>query len=1103
MAEPDQADAPAVAPPVVAVIVTCDAGPWLETALRALGRQDYPNFSVLVVDAGGREDPTARVAAVLPQAYVRRLPHRAGFGEACNEVLDLVEGASLYLFCHDDVAPDEDAVRLLVEEAFRSNAGIVTPKVVEWEQPERLLQVGLSADKTGVPSPLTERGELDQEQHDAVRDVFWAPGGCTLVRADLFATVGGFDPAMDLYGEDLDLSWRAQVAGARVVVAPAARVRHIEALTSGVRSGGGTALSVRDELRPLQLRHRLRAVLKNYGVVHLLRVVPQLLVLNIAEVVYGLLTGRRRTAAAIVGAWTWNLRRHADLRARRKQVRRTRAMSDSEVRRLQVRGSARFSAFVRGQIGGDERTRLLTVAGRDLSASFRDLRVPLLVWIGIGAVLLVGSRGLLTSRLPTVGEIVPFPDGPGTFLRLFVSGWRTTGLGSEGSAPAAFGFLGLAGVVLVGAMGLLQKLLVLGLVPVGIWGATRLARPLDSARARLVAGVIYAANPLPYNALARGRWGGLLAYAVAPFILARLLRASGLAPFGPRVLEPEPAFEDTPADEPELERVATPVVRRLPPLLPLDPIGPEIDWAAPVARERVEPEVHVPDWARAGRPARWHLPDHAVPLGILLAVVAALVPAIAPVTLLMAGGLFLGGLLAGSAAAMGRAAAAAAAALVVAAVLLFPWTLEFVLPGANWATFTGVDLPSARGLGLGALLRFETGPVGGAPLGWAIVLAATLPLVIGRGWRFSWAARLWTLSVTCWVVTWFGGRDWLPVPLPAPEVMLAPAAAALALAVALGVLAFEVDLSGFRFGVRQFAPAAAALAVVVAVLPLLGASTDGRWNLPEEDVGGLLSWMPAQQRNGAFRVLWVGDPEALPLQGWRLGPGLAYGTSRNGPPDATTLWPGSSEGATELIADAMRLAGSRRTTKLGHLLAPMAIRYVVVPGGGVAGTAAPPVADALGFQVDLRELQGDAELVVYENAAWAPARARMSQAATEASRGTGLASALGAELGGSQPVLPKSHSPFRITGALTDGDQVLLSEASSPRWQLSVGGRRADRRAAFGWANAFEVGRGGNATLKYRTSPARYVAIAVEAALWLAAIRALGSQRRRRREELA
>src|SRR5207245_52550 len=83
------------------------------------------------------------------------------------------------------------AGRLRVQVALRSSAAVVSAKLVGWEDPQRLLQVGMTADKSGAPSALVDRGELDQEQYDSVRDVFVAPGGCTLVRADLFATLGG------------------------------------------------------------------------------------------------------------------------------------------------------------------------------------------------------------------------------------------------------------------------------------------------------------------------------------------------------------------------------------------------------------------------------------------------------------------------------------------------------------------------------------------------------------------------------------------------------------------------------------------------------------------------------------------------------------------------------------------------------------------------------------------------------------------------------------------------------------------------------------------------------------------------------------------------
>ena len=162
---------------------------------------------------------------MLPEAHLRRLESNPGFATAADEVMAAVQGAAFYLFCHDDVRLDPDTVRLLVEEAYRSNAGVVGPKLVEWDNPRRLLAVGMGADRYGQPVHYVERGDLDQAQHDAVRDAFYVPGAATLVRSDLFEALDGYDPEMSVHGEDLDLCWRAHVAGARVIVAPAARVR--------------------------------------------------------------------------------------------------------------------------------------------------------------------------------------------------------------------------------------------------------------------------------------------------------------------------------------------------------------------------------------------------------------------------------------------------------------------------------------------------------------------------------------------------------------------------------------------------------------------------------------------------------------------------------------------------------------------------------------------------------------------------------------------------------------------------------------------------------------------------------------------------------------
>ena len=1016
------------APPVVAVVVTCNPGPWLEETLLALGSQDYPNLSVLVIDSASTEDPTPRVASVLPGAYVRRLAERVGFSRAANEVLAIVEGASHYLFCHDDVAPEPDTISVLVEEAFRSNAGIVCPKLVDWASPDRLLAVGQSADKTGVLADIVDRGELDQEQHDSVRDVFCAPGGCVLVRADLFAGLRGYDTDVDMLGEDLNLSWRSQVIGGRVVVAPAVRVRHLESLRRGHRVGWDDQHG--DRTFALEEAHRLRTVLTCYSAFHLLRVLPQALILTLGQALVQLLTARPGAARSSLLAWPRAVRNPGRLLAARRSVQSQRTVSDAEIRRLQTAGSAHLRAFIRSAMAGESQFSdtgsRRTVAARLASRSWR---LPAAAWAVTVVVIVIGSRGLWGHGLPGVGSIPVLSGGPTSWWHLWWSGWRPTGLGSAGPAPTALALLGTGGTLLLGGVGVLQKLLVLGPLIVGPLGAYRAARPLGSSLGRAAALVAYAAVPLPYNALAGGRWSGLVVYAAAPWLLSRLCRLGGEKPF-----------------------------------------------VAP-----------------ARRPAR------VLALGLLTALTAAFVPAVLLAVLLMGVGLALGSLLAGRPVAGLRTLATSVAACVVAALLLLPGSVDTL--GSRTSTF-GVTL--AGRFDLADLLRFHTGPVGANVVGWGFLVAAGLPLLIGRSWRLAWATRMWGVALSCWLAAWAAGRGWLPVPLPVPEVLLAPAAAALALSVGLGAVAFRLDLPGYRLGWRQLASLAGAIGLAFGSLPVLGAVSGGRWNLPRRGFGGSVSLVSGD----AFRVLWVGDPRALPLGSWQLETGVGYATSDNGPPDVTAAWAPRSAGATPLLGTDLRLARARLTTGLGHLLAPMAVRYIVVPSrtapAGSGGAAVPVPVDvlaALGQQTDLRALPLDNALTVFENAAWAPARALLSPDQSAASQAGEPTASQTVDLSTAKPVLP-GLGPAHYQGPLPANGDVLFSASESGGWKLTVGGQAAARRPAFGWAMAFTApDQGGKASLHFATPVLARMLLLLQAAVWLAVGAAIVTDRRRHQDQ--
>jgi GT2 family glycosyltransferase len=888
------------APPVVAVVVTADAGDWLEEALSALGAQDYQNLSVLIVDAGSAVDPTPRIAEVLPGAFVRRLDRPVGFAAAANEAMATVEGAAFFLLCHDDVAPDPPAVRLLVEEAFRSNAGIVAPKLVSWEDSEILLQVGMSADKSGTPVPLAQPGEMDQEQHDAVRDVFVAPGGAVLVRADLFCALSGFDPQMVLYGEDLDFCWRAQVAGARVVVAPAARVRHLAAASSGRRVLQGLpGLPGTAPALFLHRRHELRAALKTYSAWHLIRVLPQLLGHTLTEAVVASLSGRRSVARAAASAWIWNLRRVGELRIARRAVRAQRTLPDSEVRRLQSSGSARLSHLAESVVlRASARVPHLEEPDHQPDRGQLGFGWPIAVAVAVIAFWLVGSRSLFGAGPAEVGQLLDFGSA-GHLLGAYASSRRSSGLGQVSPAPVVLAFTGVLSFVLGGSGALARTVLVLGMLPLGALGAYRLSRPLASSRARLLAPVVYLALPLPYDAMVWGRLGDLVVYGLAPWILLQLARASGLAPF---------------------------------------------------------PDAGV---LRSG-----------IRLGLLLALGAAFVPGLPLAAVLLGLALLGGAALAGGGSGGLRALVTSVGGAVLAYLLCLPWTTAVLSPAGFETLVLGPGRPGIRAVGLGSLLGFHAENGGSNWVGWSLLLAMAVPLAFGRDWRLGWGIRLWSVGLWCWLVAWALARGLVGPGGVDVGALVALGGAALTLSALMGVVAFETDLVGFGLGWRQAVSVLGLVGAVVGVLGALGHVTDGRWDMPAQDLRTELAALPSAGRAAA--VLWVGDPAALPGSGWQLEPGVAYQVWPSlALPDLAADAPPPRPGPAQAVARDLRQAETGATGRLGHYLAAAGIRYVLVPTQlGPDGPSAPPpprLVQALARQSDMEPVSVDPTLLVFQN----------------------------------------------------------------------------------------------------------------------------------------
>ena len=1016
------------APGVVVAVVVDQPTMALEEVFGALGAQDYPNIQVLVLLTGSDADELEVVRQIVqstvPTAHIRQLGADVGFGVAANTALRLVEGDSgFFLIMHDDVVMAPDALRILVEELYRSNAGMVGPKFVEWDDSRRLQAVGFDCDWFGELDSAVEPHELDQEQHDAVRDVFVLSSACVLVRADLFRELDGFEASIEFFGEDLDLCWRAHLSGARVVVVPAATARHRASIVERLASRRSDSATLMRQAE----RHRMATVVSLTGRRRLPIVLPSLVVLTFVQVLGEIVRGRWQRASAGLSGLFGLLTNIGAIARRRSRVRQLRRVPDHEVVELQIRGSVRWKRMIRHRRFAPS-TNLST--GGDVAGE----RSPwvLASWAILGILLFLGGRQLWTNGVHSVGDLLPLPESPRDLFQEYVRGWRSQDLGSTTAQPTSTALVALGGIFTLGNMGLLHTLITIGLIPIGWLGVSALCAVVANERARIVGVIAYAAVPLPYAAVAGGRHQVLIAYAVIPWAL-HLIRSFG--GIGTSIVDDEPGdVVNHPSTEERIRLVAK--------------------------------------------------------MSLLFGVTLAFSPSVIFVVLLSALlWLLTAAISGGSTRAAGLGFAGALTATAAAVVLNMPWITRY-LSSDGWSAIVGAPTHSPENLGLWNVLRFGIGP---AALGGLIVLLYVPLLVaplVSKNSRFIWASRAVILSVVLIALAILNSADQLPFRLPETGILLAPVASCLAIGAAIIVMAFGIDVRGGRFGWRQPLALLSLITLPLGILPVVAAAPDGQWQQPSTTLAQQMKELLGDTSQGDYRVLVVGDPRLVTSDQHAYESGLTYALFENG--DATMLnqvSSGSDEAANLVrpLLDAVALGSTKR---VGRLMAPLGIRYIVIPLlDRVHSTSDSPLPLPLGFreafaeQLDLRNVYGPSSMVIFENSQWIPLTGMLSAVAAQQSGEGGSDALVATELTGSIAVLNGTTSWDSPSQEIPAG-RLHVGFPFDSRWTLSINGESVKPQASFGTVMNFETGSGGIAELKYATPLTRYIWVLLQVLLW-------------------
>ena len=203
--------------PFVSIIVcSYNGAKTLAQCLESLGKLDYPNYEVILVDDGSTDD-TAEIAARFPEVrYFHQTNH--GLSHARNHGAAVAKG-EIFAYTDSDCMADPDWLYYLLSTLLSGDyAGVGGPNV---SPPARNWVQACVAAAPGGPSHVLLTDTV--AEHIPGCNMAWYRWA--------FESIGGFDPEYHKAGDDVDFCWRVQQAGHEIAFSPTALVWHYRRFT--------------------------------------------------------------------------------------------------------------------------------------------------------------------------------------------------------------------------------------------------------------------------------------------------------------------------------------------------------------------------------------------------------------------------------------------------------------------------------------------------------------------------------------------------------------------------------------------------------------------------------------------------------------------------------------------------------------------------------------------------------------------------------------------------------------------------------------------------------------------------------------------------------
>lgn len=283
-------------PKVSVVIIHWNKVEYLQKFLPSVVASQYPNLEIVLADNHSSDESVRFIEENYPQIKIVQNGYNYGYAGGYNQALKHVD-ADYYILLNNDIEVTENWI-LPVIEAMEIDEKIVAaqPKMLQYNNKTHFEYAGAAGgfiDKFGYvfcKGRLFENCEEDKNQYNEITEVFWATGACLFIKAKAFHEVEGFDANFFAHMEEVDLCWRLQLLGYKIITVPQSHVYHL---------GGGTLSKLSDKKTFLNFRNSLIMMLKNLPFYQALWLIPFRHFLDLLSSVFFLINGFPKHSLAI------------------------------------------------------------------------------------------------------------------------------------------------------------------------------------------------------------------------------------------------------------------------------------------------------------------------------------------------------------------------------------------------------------------------------------------------------------------------------------------------------------------------------------------------------------------------------------------------------------------------------------------------------------------------------------------------------------------------------------------------------------------------------------------------------------------------------------